>query len=65
MFHSCKDTKFFRIVSHIGTDKYELPTALLLKTWLYYKKMTYFPVVNNVDEVNNEINRKHENGRGI
>ena len=57
MFHSCKDTKFFRIVSHIGTDKYELHTALLLKMWLYYKKMTYFPVVNNVDEVNNEINR--------
>lgn len=28
MFHSCKDTKFFRIVSHIGTDKYELQSQV-------------------------------------
>lgn len=30
MFHSCKDTKFFRIVSHLGTDKYELQSQVFI-----------------------------------
>lgn len=38
MFHSCKDTKFFRIVSHIGTDKYELQSQVFpvlgIKLWV-------------------------------
>ena len=28
---------------------------------LFHLKMVYFVVVNNVEEINNEINRKHEN----
>lgn len=32
---------------------------------LFHLKMVYFVVVNNVEEINNEINRKHENAQVI
>ena len=32
---------------------------------LFHVNMVYFVVVNNVEEINNEINRKHENVRVI
>ena len=35
------------------------------KSQLFHLEMVYFVVVNNVEEINNEINRKHENVRVI
>ncbi len=35
------------------------------KSRLFRLKKVYFVVVNNVEEINNEISRKHENVRVI
>ena len=41
------------------------PYQLRLKTRLFHLKMVYFVVVNNVEEINSEISRKHENAQVI